>query len=176
MICLDVCCCCLVLSHVKHFCDPMDYILQGCSVHGISQARILEQVVISLPRGSSQPRDWTPLPSLGGIFTTETEINMYLLSIYVSELPESLLSVINFGKFSVMITSNILFFFFFFCNYSFCNCPLTLGYSVFSFSFFSFSQSALGASISIYFPSSLIISLAIFAFITYLSLCIHCSH
>ena len=113
MICLDVCCCCLVLSHVKHFCDPMDYILQGCSVHGISQARILEQVVISLPRGSSQPRDWTPLPSLGGIFTTETEINMYLLSIYVSELPESLLSVINFGKFSVMITSNILFFFFF---------------------------------------------------------------
>ena len=60
----------------------------------------------------------------------------------------SLLSVINFGKFSVMITSNILFFFF--CNYSFCNCPLSLGYSVFSFSFFSFSHSVLGAPISIF--------------------------
>ena len=34
-------------------CDPMDYSLQDCSVHGILQARILEWVAISLFRGSS---------------------------------------------------------------------------------------------------------------------------
>ena len=40
-------------------CDPMDCSLLGSSVHGILQARILEWVVISSSRGSSQPRDWT---------------------------------------------------------------------------------------------------------------------
>ena len=35
----------------------MDYSPAGSSVHGISQARILEWVIISFPRGSSQPRD-----------------------------------------------------------------------------------------------------------------------
>ena len=38
-------------------CDPMDYSLSGSSVHGISQARILEWVAISFFRGSSQNRD-----------------------------------------------------------------------------------------------------------------------
>ena len=38
-------------------CDPMDCSLPGSSVHGISQARILEWVAISSSRGSSQPRD-----------------------------------------------------------------------------------------------------------------------
>ena len=28
-------------------CDPMDYSLQGSSVHGISQTKVLEQVAIS---------------------------------------------------------------------------------------------------------------------------------
>ena len=37
----------------------MDYSLPGSSVHEILQARILEWVTISFPRGSSQPRDWT---------------------------------------------------------------------------------------------------------------------
>ena len=41
------------------FCDCVDCSLPGSSVHGISQARILEQVVISFSRGSSQPRDGT---------------------------------------------------------------------------------------------------------------------
>ena len=40
-------------------CDPMDYNPPGPSVHGISQARILEWVAISSSRGSSWPRDWT---------------------------------------------------------------------------------------------------------------------
>ena len=40
-------------------CDPMDCSPPGSSVHGILQARILEWVVISFSRVSSQPRDWT---------------------------------------------------------------------------------------------------------------------
>ena len=38
-------------------CDPMDCSLLGSAVHGILQGRILELVVISSFRGSSQPRD-----------------------------------------------------------------------------------------------------------------------
>ena len=37
------------------------YSLSGSSVHGISQARILDWITISFSRGSSQPRDWTSL-------------------------------------------------------------------------------------------------------------------
>ena len=55
-------------------CNPLDYSLSGFSVHGIFQARILEWVAISSPRGSSEPRDSAPLasPALAGrVFTTE---------------------------------------------------------------------------------------------------------
>ena len=52
------CLICMVSSGVT-LCDPMDYSLPGSSVHGISQARILEQVSISFSRGSSQPTDGT---------------------------------------------------------------------------------------------------------------------
>ena len=37
-------------------CDPIDYSLPGSSVHGIFQAIVLEWIVISFSRGSSQPR------------------------------------------------------------------------------------------------------------------------
>ena len=40
-------------------CDPMDCSLQGSSIHGIFQARILEWVAISSSRGYSRPRDRT---------------------------------------------------------------------------------------------------------------------
>ena len=40
-------------------CDPMDCSLPGSSVHGISQAIVLEWIVISFSKGSSQPRDRT---------------------------------------------------------------------------------------------------------------------
>ena len=39
--------------------DPMDCSPPGSSVHGISQARILQCVAISFSRGSSRPRDRT---------------------------------------------------------------------------------------------------------------------
>ena len=48
----------------------MDLSLPGSSFHGISQARILEWVVISVSRGSSWPRDWTHVSCLVGRFLT----------------------------------------------------------------------------------------------------------
>ena len=47
------------LSHVRLFATPMDCSPSGFSVHGISQARILEWVALPFSRASSQPRDWT---------------------------------------------------------------------------------------------------------------------
>ena len=47
----------LVAKLCPTVCDSMDYGPPGFSVHGISQARILEQVAIFFSRGSSQPRD-----------------------------------------------------------------------------------------------------------------------
>ena len=46
--------------------DPMDCSLPGSSVHGISQARILEWVAISFSKGSSLPRDRTQVPCIAG--------------------------------------------------------------------------------------------------------------
>ena len=47
-------------------CDPMDCSIQGSSIHGIFQARVLEQVAISFSRGSSQPRDRTQVSHIAG--------------------------------------------------------------------------------------------------------------
>ena len=35
---------------MSSFCDPIDYIASDCSVHGISQVRILERVAISFSK------------------------------------------------------------------------------------------------------------------------------
>ena len=51
-------------------CDPLDCSLPGSSVHGISQARILEWVAISFSRGSYQPRDRTRVFRVTGRFLT----------------------------------------------------------------------------------------------------------
>ena len=50
---------CLVTQLCLTLCDPQDSSPPGSSVHGISQARILEWVAISFSRGSSLPRDQT---------------------------------------------------------------------------------------------------------------------
>ena len=51
-------------------CNPMDCSPLGSSVHGVFQARILEQVAISFTRGSSQPRDWSQVSCIAGRFFT----------------------------------------------------------------------------------------------------------
>jgi len=50
---------CLVSQSCLILCDPLDCSPPGSSVHGIFQARMLEWVAISSPRGSSWPKDWT---------------------------------------------------------------------------------------------------------------------
>ena len=58
----------------------MDCSPPGSSVHGISQARILQQVAISFSRGSSQPRYRTHVScTAGGVFTTEPPGKLYFL-------------------------------------------------------------------------------------------------
>ena len=46
-------------------CNPGECSLLGSSVHEIYHSRILEWVAISFSRGSSRPRDWTHISSLG---------------------------------------------------------------------------------------------------------------
>ena len=64
----DQWCCALFarsLSCVLFFCDPMTSSPPGSSLHGTSQARILEWVPMSSSRGSSQPRDRTHVSCIG---------------------------------------------------------------------------------------------------------------
>ena len=53
----SVWCVCSVTESCLTLTDPIDCSPPGSSVHGISQARILEWVAISFCRGSSRPRD-----------------------------------------------------------------------------------------------------------------------
>ena len=64
--CVYVCCAQLCLT----LCDPVDYSPSSSSVHGISQARILELVAISFSRESSQPGDRTCISCIAGVFFT----------------------------------------------------------------------------------------------------------
>ena len=57
--------CCLVAKSCLTLCHPMDCSPPGYSIHGISQARILEWVAISFSKGSSWPRDWTFISCIG---------------------------------------------------------------------------------------------------------------
>ena len=74
-------------------CCPMGCSLPSSSVHGIFQARILEWVAISFSRGSSQPRDQTPVSCIaGGVFiiwaTRETPLsNQYHWNSVLLEIP-----------------------------------------------------------------------------------------
>ena len=56
-------CACSVAQSCLTLCDPVDCNPLDFSVHGISQARILEWVAISFSKGSFQPRDWTGFPA-----------------------------------------------------------------------------------------------------------------
>ena len=67
-----VCCCLVAKSYL--FCDPMDSSSPGSSIHGVSQARILEGVASSFSRGSSRPRERTCISCIaGGFFIPEPQ-------------------------------------------------------------------------------------------------------
>ena len=61
----SVLCACMLPQSCLALCDPINCGLPGSSVHRISQARILEWVAISFSRGSSWPRDGTPVSCIG---------------------------------------------------------------------------------------------------------------
>ena len=71
----------------------MDCNQSGSSVHGNLQARILEWVAIPFSRGSSRPRDWTPVSHIAGWYftvwaTRETQIT-YIHIMNINKGPSS---------------------------------------------------------------------------------------
>ena len=107
-------------GHVWLFCDPMRCSPPGFSVHGISQARILEWVAISFSRGSSPPRDGTHVSCIAGrFFTTEpngkpTQIVFYLITICFPTL-NTLYGHLTLGYLWSLCSKPIL------CNFSYSN-------------------------------------------------------
>ena len=94
--------------------DPMDCSPPGSSVHGISQARILEWVAISFSRGSSPPRCQTCIScvscSTGRFFTTmppEPPKNV-LQSAYSSLLPPSCWQLLFLLSSQVCLFQNVI--------------------------------------------------------------------
>ena len=62
--------CVLVTQSWPTLGDPLDCRPPGSSVQGILQERILERIAISFSRGSSWPKDWTPVCcNAGSLFT-----------------------------------------------------------------------------------------------------------
>ena len=68
--CMCVCMCVLVAQSCATVCNPVDCSFPGSSVHGILQARVLEWVAFPFSKGSSQPWDWTQIPSIAARFFT----------------------------------------------------------------------------------------------------------
>ena len=66
----------------------MDCSLPGSSIHGISQARILEWVAISFSSGSSLPRDGTQVSHIAGrlftVWSTREDPNLSLNQVIYS--------------------------------------------------------------------------------------------
>ena len=68
-------------------CNPMDYSLPGSSVQETLQARILEWVAMFCSRGSSRPREQTPISyTAGRFFTTEPPGSLYLLISHLNSI------------------------------------------------------------------------------------------
>ena len=80
------CCCCWVRKSCLTLCNPMNCSPQSASVHGISQARILDWVAISFSRGSSWSRDQTRVSCIAGRFFTTEPPGKY---IYVFFFPDT---------------------------------------------------------------------------------------
>ena len=70
-------CCCLVTESYLTL-QPMDCSLSGSSVHGISQARVLEWIAVSFYRVLSQPKDPSHGPKID--FTSALQADSLPLS------------------------------------------------------------------------------------------------
>ena len=83
------CCCFLSLRHVQLFWNPMACSPPGSSVHGISQARILECIAISFSWGSSQPRNGTCISCMADRFFFPEPNTSFQLSINLNLITTS---------------------------------------------------------------------------------------
>ena len=119
---------CLIAKSCPTFCDPVDCSPPGSSVHGISQARVLEWGAISLSRESSQPRDrthiscisrWIPLPlsHLGSTFWSQCSFLKILSISYFIKFQQ--VQTVNISGNIELLFKNYLFAFSFkpTCNY-----------------------------------------------------------
>ena len=82
-------------------CNPMDCSLPGSSVHGVSQARILEWVAISFSKGSFWPRDQTWVSCIAGRFFTDwaPEKPTAIISLWPTNAPASLVHMCSPSSF-----------------------------------------------------------------------------
>ena len=84
------------LSHIWLFCDDIDCSLPVSSVHGISQARILEWVAISFSRRSFPTRDQTCISLFARLVLYQQN------DFSINHLPIIFLSVIYISIFFIM--------------------------------------------------------------------------
>ena len=102
--------CCLVTQSCLTLLCPYGSSPPGCSVHGISQTRILERVAISFSRGSSQPRDPTRISCIAGrFFSTKPPgqpavIIITLCKNHNSGIGKTVSSSVNFSPFYIWKT------------------------------------------------------------------------
>ena len=91
------------------FCDPMDCSPPGSSVHGISQARILEWIAVSSSRGSSWASGWIHISCIScisrriliiylSIFSPWANIGSHTIHelIITDKLPFTLILILSF--------------------------------------------------------------------------------
>ena len=72
----------LVVQSYQTLCDPMNCSPPGSSVHGFSEASILEWAASSSSKGSSWFRDWTHISCIGsGFFTTEPQCDLFIFNL-----------------------------------------------------------------------------------------------
>ena len=74
----------LVVQSYQTLCDPMNCSPPGSSVHGISEASILEWAASYSSKGSSRPRDWTHISCIGsGFFTIEPQCDLFIFNLLI---------------------------------------------------------------------------------------------
>ena len=106
-LCVRVCVCVCVCAHTLSLSSPMDYHPPGSSVHGVSQARILEWVAISFSRGSSRSTDWTQISCTAGRFFTAESPGKPPVAFYI--LPNSkVLKCLTSEKYAFNFHLNLL--------------------------------------------------------------------
>ena len=112
-------CLCSVAQLCLTLCDPMDCSPPGSSVHGISQARIIEWVAISFSRGFSPGIEPQSLVLIGIFFTAESPGN-FLVSfgrfipwyfILFDAVVNGIVSLISLSHVSLLVYGNATDFF-----------------------------------------------------------------